>query len=74
MLIRREVFEKLSQPWFEYNSELAEDAYICKRARDAGFEIKVVTSVKLDQMGFFTLQHDGKFRWYPSVFSNYVNC
>jgi hypothetical protein len=68
MLIRREVFEKLSQPWFEYNSELAEDAYICKRARDAGFEIK------LDQMGFFTLQHDGKFRWYPSVFSNYVNC
>jgi hypothetical protein len=62
MLVKREVFEKLPQPWFVYD-KLPEDFYFCQNARKAGFKIMVNATVKLDHMGMFTLQADGKFRW-----------
>jgi hypothetical protein len=43
LLIRKPVFETLSDPWFEvgkvHPEGLYEDAWFCKKARDAGFSI-----------------------------------
>lgn len=44
MLVRRRVFETLSDPWFELgktdSEELGEDLYFCKKARAAGFTVQ----------------------------------
>jgi hypothetical protein len=43
MLVRREVFEIMSGPWFETGGisgvEIGEDFYFCDKARDLGFEL-----------------------------------
>jgi glycosyltransferase involved in cell wall biosynthesis len=45
LLLRREVWETLSDPWFEVGrvrpDELGEDLWFCKKAREAGFPIAV---------------------------------
>lgn len=38
-LIKREVFEKLSQPWFTPMENIGEDLSFCVRAKDKGFQI-----------------------------------
>jgi GT2 family glycosyltransferase len=38
-LIKREVFEKVPQPWFAPDIDLGEDLAFCKRANKAGFQI-----------------------------------
>lgn len=52
MLIRRNVLEKMSDPWFEmgklgteFNNE---DVYFCHKAREAGFKIYADMDVQLD--------------------------
>lgn len=52
LLIKREVFEKLEQPYFvfEFNDDgtetkRSEDLYFCDKAHEAGFEIYADTSV-----------------------------
>ncbi|HKU48487.1 MAG TPA: hypothetical protein VJP79_00930 [Nitrososphaera sp.] len=54
MLIKREVFEKVTKPWFEYTPEVPEDHYFCEKARAAGFEIKVDTAIILDHIGAYS--------------------
>jgi hypothetical protein len=43
MVIRREVFERMPAPWFEYGkvspTTLAEDVYFCDKARELGYDI-----------------------------------
>lgn len=54
LLIKMEVFEKLSKPYFEYRltqtgikeTFLSEDIVFCERARDAGFEIWCDTTIR----------------------------
>lgn len=58
-LIKREVFEKLKEPWFVYSNELAEDLYFCKKATEAGYEITIDPTVQLGHMGVFTLHPNG---------------
>jgi hypothetical protein len=48
ILIKREVFEGMKKPWFDFewidaeaNAVLGEDRYFCREARKAGFEIYI---------------------------------
>lgn len=51
-LMRREVFEKIPAPWFVWDKPTpSEDFAFCKKIRDAGFEIKVYTDVRLSHEG-----------------------
>lgn len=51
-LVRREVFEKIPAPWFVWDKPTpSEDFAFCKKIRDAGYEIKVYTDVKLSHEG-----------------------
>ena len=46
MLIRREVFEKISEPWFVIQPSYGEDFSFCWKSQQAGFKIYVDTNVK----------------------------
>jgi GT2 family glycosyltransferase len=52
-LVRRDVFEKVGNPWFQYHSNiefdkvLSEDVDFCIKARTQGYKIVVDTSIKL---------------------------
>lgn len=46
LLIKREVFEKLSRPWFEFSDRMGEDMWFCERAREAGYPIVLDADVK----------------------------
>lgn len=51
-LIRREVFEKIPPPWFQWDKPTpSEDFAFCEKARKAGYDIKVFTDVKLSHEG-----------------------
>lgn len=43
MVVRREVFDTLEEPWFEFgmisSEQIGEDVYFCDKARDAGFDL-----------------------------------
>lgn len=51
MLVKREVFETLTDPWYEYgqidSAQLTEDLYFCDKAREAGYQIHCDTSLPL---------------------------
>lgn len=51
LLIRRDVLEALSRPWFEAgqieSGEMREDKHFCQKVRAAGFPIFVDTSLKI---------------------------
>jgi hypothetical protein len=71
LLIRREVFEKMSGPWFtsEWRGDghLSEDFSFCEKAKKAGFPIVVDTSVNplhLEPMGVGT-DRNGKVAFIP---------
>ena len=52
-LVRRDVFEQVGNPWFQYHSNiefdkvLSEDVDFCIKARNKGYKIIVDTSIKL---------------------------
>ena len=49
LLVKREVFEKTGEPWFQWNGEgdLGEDVYFCHLARAVGYRILIDTSIQL---------------------------
>ena len=57
MLIRTEVFSKLSHPWFFWrakeNGEVleGEDSWFCRKAREAGYDIWCDTTVNMKHWG-----------------------
>ena len=46
LLIKREVFEKMPQPWFKVGQYHGEDIYFCLQAKEAGYKILVDTGVE----------------------------
>ena len=54
LLVRREVFEALDSPWFEYGKterwDASEDIIFCEKAQDAGFEVFVDLDAHLGHM------------------------
>lgn len=52
-LIKREVFEKVPYPWFEWKRKEgpSEDFAFCQKAKEAGYEIKVLTDIRLSHIG-----------------------
>lgn len=59
MLIKREVFEALKEPYFFYDVEknVGEDVNFCRKARDAGFKIYIDHDLSKD------VKHVGHFYW-----------
>jgi GT2 family glycosyltransferase len=57
LLIKKEVFDKVSLPWFKCEQDdtgrrtMGEDMYFCRKAKAAGFEIWVDPSVVLSHVG-----------------------
>jgi len=47
-LIKKSVFDKIPEPWFDLpvNSELSEDLFFCNKAKEHGFKIYVDTRIK----------------------------
>jgi hypothetical protein len=50
VLIKTEVFKKVSKPWFFGMSMTGEDVTICMKAKKAGFRVFMDTSVKLGHL------------------------
>lgn len=53
MWIGREVFERAEQPWFGTNvdgADVTHDVFFARRAKQAGFKIKVDTTVQCDHL------------------------
>jgi len=59
-LIKREVFEKISPPWFRWDKPSpSEDFYFCELLRKHGYEIRVLTDVKCSHIGTLKVKPDG---------------
>ncbi|GAI56437.1 unnamed protein product, partial [marine sediment metagenome] len=50
LLVKREVFEKMSFRWFSFEAGSGEDLYFCDKARKHGFEIWADMSVLLGHL------------------------
>ena len=66
MLVRRRVFEAMSDPWFEEGKtsaeHIGEDLYFCTKARELGFGIYVDLDNKMGHMGTYHVwpqRHNG---------------
>lgn len=75
LLIHKVVFEKLKYPWFEWTIDqealpskdrLGEDFNFCRKARQAGFEVFLDTTVKCRHLGEGWADGDGKFSPLPA--------
>ena len=51
MLIKTEVFKKLEHPWFMFETDIGEDLYFCRKARQAGYDIWCDLSIKIGHIG-----------------------
>lgn len=52
VLLKREVFEKMPYPWFVWDKpHPSEDFAFCEKLNKAGYEVKVLTSVRLSHCG-----------------------
>jgi hypothetical protein len=59
-LIKREVFEKISPPWFKWDNPYpSEDFYFCEQLRKSGYDIRVLTDVKCSHVGVLKVKTDG---------------
>ena len=66
MLIKRKVFESLSEPWFETpwrtdkRGYIGEDVFFCRKAAAAGFKIYIDHDVskEIGHIGTFEFKHD----------------
>jgi len=56
-LIKKEVFEKVPQPWF-MPTALGEDLSFCKRATDAGYKIYCDTELICGHVGSYTVSEE----------------
>jgi len=61
-LIKREVFEKVPKPWFHWEEEdaISEDFYFFEKAKQAGYEVRVFSEVRLSHIGTLKVLSDGK--------------
>lgn len=61
-LVRRDVFEKIGNPWFTYHSSiefdkvLSEDVDFCMKAKNHGYQVVVDTGLKLGHISKTVLQ------------------
>jgi hypothetical protein len=64
-LIKREVFEKVPRPWFEYKDDgvelVGEDVYFCEKARASGYKVFADPTILLSHIGTFALNFNGTF-------------
>jgi len=61
VLLERQVFEKVPQPWFTWGEpQPSEDFAFCEKAKKHGFDIRVYTDVKLSHSGTLKVLSDGK--------------
>jgi GT2 family glycosyltransferase len=54
LLVRKAVFDKIGAPYFQHavqKTDMGEDFYFCKKARESGFKVFCDTSVKCTHMG-----------------------
>jgi len=52
ILIKMDVFKKMSEPWYYYRDNLfSSDLTFCENAKKAGFDINVDTSLKVGHIG-----------------------
>jgi GT2 family glycosyltransferase len=65
LLVRRDVYEKLTPPYFVWQAKHGEDVYFCKKVRDAGFQIYVDTNVEALHMVRVPVGPDHlRWEWY----------
>jgi len=72
--IRREVFEKIEKPYFDFgwvekdgkktDQMIGEDVYFCKKAKEAGFKIWANPEIEIG--------HLGMFEYLPRIYFNYA--
>jgi GT2 family glycosyltransferase len=60
-LVKREVFEKVPKPWFKWVEEEApsEDFAFFEKCREAGYEVRIFTEVRLSHIGALKVLSDG---------------
>lgn len=61
-LIKREVFEKVPQPWFTPTA-IGEDLSFCKRATDAGYKIFCDTNLICGHVGSYEVREAHYVNW-----------
>lgn len=59
-LIKRNVFEKVSRPYFHWEEEdaVSEDFYFFEKAKKVGYEVRIFSEVRLSHIGIFKLSAD----------------
>ncbi len=50
MMIRASIFDKIEQPWFKPEHQFGTDIQLCRRARDAGYEVWCDTSLEIGHL------------------------
>jgi GT2 family glycosyltransferase len=50
MMIRNAIFDRIEDPWFAPEYEFGTDIQICKKARDAGWEVWCDTSIEIGHL------------------------
>jgi len=62
VLIKREVFEAVKKPWFHWEEDVApsEDFYFFERAKEAGYQVRIFSEVRLSHLGELKVLSDGK--------------
>ena len=69
MMVKREVFEKMEQPWFAipYSTKgdhyIGEDVFFCTKAREAGFEVLVDHDLSHHVKHIGTLEYSHEDAW-----------
>jgi GT2 family glycosyltransferase len=59
VLVKREVFERVPEPWFVWKTQKSEDFEFCEKVAKYGYEIKVYTDVRLSHIGTMKVRTDG---------------
>ncbi len=61
VLIKREVFEKVQKPWFHWEEDdgPSEDFFFYERTKEAGYEVRIFSEVRLSHLGDLKLLSDG---------------
>lgn len=57
LLVKRSVFDSLEKPWFK-KTELTEDFYFCRKARERGFKIYLDSTVKCGHLTEVVINED----------------
>jgi hypothetical protein len=58
MLIKREVFEKMERPWFDFSDRMGEDMWFCEQAKRLGYTILVDADVKCKHLQVMEVGED----------------